>query len=101
MSRLENLPVDIHSPTENEHKIINVLFGDEDNEKRKPSGRYPVLQGFEESLTIIVLFLFFTIPQITERIHMLPMVGNSFVIECLVKIVLILVLYGIIKNYLL
>lgn len=104
MSLLENLPVDVHSPSEHEENVMNMLFHDEKDGGNESSNgstkrKYPILQGFEEGLAIVGLFLIFSTPYITDYIQQLPFMSMSPVMEYIVKIVLILISYGIIKKY--
>jgi hypothetical protein len=101
MSLLANLPVDIHSPTEHEQEVIDILFKEEQNNTgtKDTVKRYPFLQGFEEGLSIVVLFLIFCSPQMTEVLHKFPFIASSIAVEYVVKIIMILVLFGILKKY--
>lgn len=101
MSLLANLPVDIHSPTEHEQEVIDILFKQEQNNTgiKDTEKRYPFLQGFEEGLSIVALFLIFCSPQMTEVLHKFRFIESSMTVEYVIKIVMILLLYGILKKY--
>jgi len=101
MSVLENLPVDTHAITDQEEQILTVLFNDEKvsntpHTPHPPHPNHPYLVMFEEALIIIVLFLVFSFPQIEEYLGRIHVRGTTSVL--LVKIVLILILYGLIKR---
>lgn len=108
MSLLENLPVDIHTPTQQEEQVIDILFQKDhpapchsSSDPKQPRDKHAILQGFEEGLVIVILFLVFSLPQVTTYLESLSFISGSLGRQFVIKIVLILILYGIIKkNYL-
>lgn len=104
MSLLENLPVDVHTPTQQEEKVVDILFGDK-NDRKCPGNHsnhstpsHEMLRTFEEGLLIVALFLIFSLPQVTDLVRRVPFV-SSVLWENLMKIILILVVFMIIKKY--
>lgn len=109
MSRLENLPVDVHSLNESEEHVVSVLFQEDGDEERRPPNtnakshpppRPMVLRWFEEAMMIVLLFLIFSLPSISQTIRRLSFMGeSSFMMENVVKIVMIIVIYVLFKKY--
>lgn len=109
MSLLENLPVDIHTPNHQEEELVQVLFGDGDNhDVEKASHHRPTnhsapkshefLRILEEGLAIVALFLFFSSPYVTNHIKAFPYISSE-ILENIVKIILILIFFSIIKRH--
>lgn len=104
--------MDVHSVNESEAHAMSVLFGEADDDDGAPM-RSPVVhdaktttssfqstkRSFEESFMIVLLFLVFSLPTVSDTIRRLPFVRDSFWMENVVKIVLILILYAILKTY--
>jgi len=108
MSLLENLPVDIHTPTQQEEQVVDILFQKDhpapshstrDGTPTHSRDKHAVLQGFEEGLVIVILFLVFSLPHVTTYLESLSFLSGSLGRQFVIKILLILILYGIIKKY--
>lgn len=110
MTSLEQLPVDAHEPLEHEHHVVDILLTAP--QKQEPPStptdakhnhhddrdhhHHPYLRMFEESLTIVLLFLVFNLPivdQLLENLH----IRNVFLIYAL-KIFLIVIFFWILKT---
>ena len=54
MSLLENLPVDVHTPTQQEEKVVDILFGHSHDRKcpgnHSTHSSHEMLRTFEEGL---------------------------------------------------
>ena len=102
MSLLENLPVDVHTPTQQEEKVVDILFGHKNDDKKCPGNHstqsHEMLRTFEEGLLIVALFLIFSLPHVTDLVRKIPFV-SSILWENLMKIIVILVVFMIIKKY--
>lgn len=90
---ITNLPVDQSIPTHTEIQILDTLF------KQKQGTIQRVFSGTKDVLIIGFLFILFSLPQIDELIKKFaPSAENSPYILMLVKTVLFMVAYFIIKN---
>jgi len=112
MSKLENLPVDANKISEQEKEIVDLLFEQnispshpitlEHQEMIQQSTTFlsKMLVEFKEGLWVVLLFLLFTLPFFDTLIQKyIPLPFHSSVVIYTIKIVFILILYWLIKNY--
>jgi hypothetical protein len=89
-----DLPVDDIKPTSNELELVNLVF------KKNIKGNKKLVDELKNVLIIGVLFIVFSIPKIDETIHrIIPSSVNSVYITTLIKAIVFMILYWILKNF--
>jgi hypothetical protein len=90
---IENLPYDQNPLSENEIRITNTLFKEEQNTMDK------ILSGSKDVILVAVILVLFSLPQLDEIIvKFIPPVSKSPYIKVAVKTVIFSVLYFSMKN---
>ncbi len=88
------LPVDKKEPNQNEIQMVNVLFKDHKRDL------ISMLVEAKESIIVGILFVIFSLPQFDMVMNkILPFTQNSIYILILIKIVIIMVLFWVIKHF--
>lgn len=91
--QIQGLPVDQTVPSHNEIQIMDTLF------KQKHGVVNKIMAGSKDMLLAGFLFMLFNIPQIDDMIRkLIPTTATSPYILILVKTILFVVTYFIIKN---
>jgi len=90
------LPTDKHEPTPSELHVINTLFNDDSNKKSMSA----IFIEAKESLIVGILFVILSIPQIDTLINkILPITEKSSYILLLVKVLIIMLLFWLVKHF--
>lgn len=91
---LHNLPVDQTPPTTNEIQIVDKLFKNHQNALEK------IMKEASDSFIVMILFVFISLPQISEIIERLvPSTKNSVYISVALKALIAGVLFWLIKHF--
>ncbi len=89
------LPTDKQEPTSSELHVINTLFNDDNNKKSMNA----IFVEAKESLIVGILFVILTIPQVDILINkILPITEKSSYILLLIKVLIIMLLFWLIKH---
>jgi hypothetical protein len=93
---ITTLPTDKHEPTPSELHVINTLFNDDTNKKSMNA----IFIEAKESLIVGILFIILSIPQVDTIINkLLPITEKSSYILLLIKVLLIMLLFWLVKHF--
>jgi hypothetical protein len=91
---LSSLPTDKSPPTNDEIQAINLIF------KQNKTSIGVIFSELKESLLVGILFILFCIPQIDDLIkRFIPITQNSVYILILLKSILVMCLFWILKHF--
>ena len=91
---ISDLPVDKNEPTPSEIQIIDTIF-----KKHKKTMNSIFLEA-KESLIVGILFVIFSIPVVDSVIkRFIPSANNSSYILLLIKILLVMLLFWVLKHF--
>jgi len=90
--RIDALPTDQTAPTHNEVKMVETLF------KEKHSHVQKLLSGAKEFVVLFILFVLFCLPQVDSIIKKFISMAESPYILAVIKGVIFVVVYFVIKN---
>ena len=91
---ISDLPVDKIQPSNDELEVVNTLF------KNHNKTMINIFNELKETLLIGILFIIFTLPQGDALINkFIPITQTSIYILTLIKMILVMVLYWIIKYF--
>jgi hypothetical protein len=91
---IAQLPTDTILPSDQELKILNSLFVE------KKSAMKNIFDEVYEPLIVGIIFVVFSIPQIDDLIKSnIPVSNNSIYFLLLIKMVVVMVLFWIIKHF--
>lgn len=91
---ISQLPADQTQPSHNELMIVNSLFKDHGNAMNA------IFKEMQGAILVGILFIALSLPQIDDMIkRMLPMTQNSIYILLLVKAIVIMSLFWLIKHF--
>ena len=91
---ISELPVDKNEPTKNEIQIIDTIY-----KKHKKTVNSVFIEA-KESIIVGILFVIFSIPTIDSFIkRIIPAANTSSYILLLIKILLVMILFWIIKHF--
>jgi hypothetical protein len=90
---LSTLPTDKIPPTQSELQMLNTLF----NHKKEINN---ILTEAKEAIIVGIIFLLFSVPQIDSLIQkFIPITEKSTYILLLIKILLVIVLFWVVKHF--
>ena len=91
---LQNLPMDQSQPTHKEIEIVDTLF------KKHRGTMSVIVDEMKSSFIVGVLFLVLSLPQVDALFRrMIPSLANSTYIILIVKLVIFVALYWILKHF--
>ena len=94
---IKNLPTDKVQPSSDEIQMMDILFK---NTASTSNGINNLLKELKDVLTLGILFILFSIPQIDTLLNkFIPVTMTSPYILILIKTGIIMVLYWIIKHF--
>lgn len=89
---IDSLPTDQHVPSHGEVKMVETLF------KEHHSTIQKMLTGAKEFVFLFILFVIFCLPQLDNIIHKFVSITESPYILAVIKGVLFVIIYFLIKN---
>lgn len=90
---ISQLPADQTQPSHNELMIVNSLFKDHGNSINI------IFKEMQDAILVGILFITLSLPQIDDMIkRILPMTQNSIYILLLVKAIIVMALFWLIKH---
>ncbi len=91
---ISELPVDKKEPNPSEIQMANALFKDHKRDL------ISLLVEAKESIIVGILFIIFSLPQFNSIMYkILPFTENSVYILILIKIIIIMILFWVIKHF--
>ena len=88
------LPVDQNTPTNDEIQIVNTVF------KKYENTANVIFVELKDSIIVGVLFIILSIPQVDDIIKKyIPMTSSSYYMLILVKTLILMVLFWVIKHF--
>ena len=91
---LTELPSDKIQPSHEETELVNMLF------KQNNNTMYLIFNEAKDALFVGILFILFSIPQLDELIKkIIPVANNSIYFLIIIKALLIMLLFWLIKHF--